>query len=327
MLTLVKEFPFPDFEISVYKLLPFYNLASRGKEKHTFRFRMIYIFALSLILSLSFSQVRGNVTSTCDQSNGSMSYLDVAMDMITKFKNNFPVCPTISQDTILKPADCEEVLRSGQTKSGVYTVWLRSRVTEDRQLKVFCDMDTDGGGWTVLQRRDNFNRPNDYFYKDWASYKKGFGDNEKDFWLGNDNIFALTNQRLYSIRFDLKAVDGERRYALYDTFWIDDEDHKYTSHISDYSGNTGDSMMKKHNNQKFSTKDQDNDSHQTESCSQHYKGGWWYGSCHDANLNGLYLNGTHKTFADGINWDTFRGKYESLAMTEMKIRPKNFRKR
>ncbi|GFV89697.1 techylectin-5B [Trichonephila clavipes] len=82
----------------------------------------------------------------------------------------------------------------------------------------------------------------------------------------------------------------------------------------------------KHNNQKFSTKDRDNDSY-TENCALHYKGGWWYGACHDANLNGLYLNGTHKTFADGINWDTFRGKYESLATTEMKIRPKNFRKK
>ncbi|GBN35406.1 hypothetical protein AVEN_195946-1, partial [Araneus ventricosus] len=55
----------------------------------------------------------------------------------------------------------------------------------------------------------------------------------------NDNIFALTNQRLYSIRFDLKAVDGEKRHALYDTFWIDDENNKYTLHIKDYSGDAG----------------------------------------------------------------------------------------
>ena len=56
------------------------------------------------------------------------------------------------------------------------------------------------------------------------------------FLLGNDNIFALTNQKLYSARFDLKDVQQTRRYALYDKFWIDDENSKYTLHISDYSG-------------------------------------------------------------------------------------------
>ncbi|GIX68242.1 hypothetical protein CEXT_170511 [Caerostris extrusa] len=52
---------------------------------------------------------------------------------------------------------------------------------------------------------------------------------------------------------------GEKRYALYETFWIDDESHKYTLHIQEYSGDAGDSMISDHNNMKFSTKDQDND--------------------------------------------------------------------
>ncbi|GFY49727.1 techylectin-5A [Trichonephila inaurata madagascariensis] len=91
--------------------------------------------------------------------------------------------------------DCEEVLRSGQKKSGVYTIWLRSRVTKDRPLEVFCDMKTDGGGWTVVQRRGNFSRPRNYFNKDWARYKKGFGDIEKDFWLGDSMTEVHNNQR------------------------------------------------------------------------------------------------------------------------------------
>lgn len=44
----------------------------------------------------------------------------------------------------------------------------------------------------VIQRRGNFSRPNDYFFKDWSNYKKGFGDLEKDFWLGNFFVVVIT---------------------------------------------------------------------------------------------------------------------------------------
>ncbi|KAF8773142.1 Techylectin-5A like protein [Argiope bruennichi] len=177
----------------------------------------------------------------------------------------------------------------------------------------------------VIQRRGNFSRPIDYFFKTWSSYKVGFGDIEKDFWLGNDNIYALTNQRLYSIRFYLKAVDGEKRYALYDLFWIEDESNKYRLHIDSYRGDAGDSMHERQNHQHFSTKDQDNDN-STESCALKYKGGWWYGKCHQSNLNGIYRRGVFEGAADGVSWYTFKGQNEALDTTEMKIRSKNFRK-
>ncbi|XP_013792457.2 techylectin-5A-like [Limulus polyphemus] len=50
---------------------------------------------------------------------------------------------------------------------------------------VYCDMDTDGGGWTVIQRRGNHGNPKDYFFRPWADYKVGFGDIQKEFWLGD----------------------------------------------------------------------------------------------------------------------------------------------
>ncbi|GIX82527.1 techylectin-5A [Caerostris darwini] len=282
---------------------------------------IMYHFAYSILFSfLTFSQALGNGISTCDHNDISTNYLDTAMDMISNAKTHLPSCP----NALVKPMDCEEVLRGGRNKSGVYTVWPKNRVADDKPLDVYCDMDTDGGGWTVFQRRGNFLKPKDYFYKDWASYKKGFGHIDKDFWLGNDNIYALSNQRLYSIRFDLRAVDGEKRYALYETFWIDDENHKYTLHIQEYSGDAGDSMISDHNNMKFSTKDQDNDDRK-EHCAQMYKGAWWYKACHYSNLNGLYHRGIHESYADGVNWYHWRGYNESLDFTEMKIRPKNFR--
>ena len=77
-------------------------------------------------------------------------------------------------------------------------------------------------------------------------------------------------------------------------------------------------MTAYHRGQKFSTRDQDNDA-QSGSCAVTYKGGWWYGNCHQANLNGQYS----KRGSDGVVWYHWKGWEYSLRFTEMKIRPFN----
>ena len=75
----------------------------------------------------------------------------------------------------------------------------------------------------------------------------------------------------------------------------------------------------RHNGQKFSTKDNDNDSY-GRNCATEYKGGWWYNRCHRANLNGLYLNGTDAQYAVGMVWKTWKGYQYSFMKTKMMIR-------
>ena len=94
-----------------------------------------------------------------------------------------------------------------------------------------------------------------------------------------------------------------------------------------FSGNSGDSLAV-HRGMPFTTRDQDNDkghdNHGGLNCAIKFKGAWWYKNCHRSNLNGLYLRGSHSSFADGVNWKDWKGHYYSLKRTEMKIRPVDF---
>ena len=100
-------------------------------------------------------------------------------------------------------------------------------------------MITDGGGWTVFQRRLDGSVE---FYLDWKSYKNGFGDLKGEFWLGNDNLHRLTAADDTILRVDLEDFDGNKAYAEYTTFKVADEADKYRLLIGGYSGTAGDSM-------------------------------------------------------------------------------------
>ncbi|XP_066023672.1 microfibril-associated glycoprotein 4-like [Pocillopora verrucosa] len=212
-----------------------------------------------------------------------------------------------------EPKSCSQLFQDGSNSSGVYTI----NPDGGKPIQVLCDMITDGGGWTVFQKRLDGSVD---FYLKWQSYKNGFGDLSGEFWLGNDNLHRLTAADHVMLRVDLEDFEGNITYAEYTNFGVADEADKYRLLIGGYKGTAGDSMTL-HNNMGFSTNDQDNDPASSH-CSQHYKGAWWYTGCHHSNLNGLYLNGSHVSYADGVNWLSFRGYHYSLKRTEMKVRTK-----
>ena len=108
-----------------------------------------------------------------------------------------------------------------------------------KPIQVLCDMTTDGGGWTVFQRRLDGSVD---FYLDWESYRNGFGDLNGEFWLGNDNLHRLTAADDVTLRVDLEDFDGNKPYAEYTTFKVADEADKYRLSIGEYSGTAGDSI-------------------------------------------------------------------------------------
>lgn len=66
----------------------------------------------------------------------------------------------------------------------------------------------------MIQRRDDYGGDNrENFNRDWDDYKSGFGDPDHEFWLGNENIYMLTNAEDYSLRVELEDFEGNKRYA------------------------------------------------------------------------------------------------------------------
>ncbi|KAI0211981.1 Angiopoietin-related protein 7 [Lamellibrachia satsuma] len=171
----------------------------------------------------------------------------------------------------------------------------------------------------VFQRRQDGSVD---FYRDWNTYKRGFGDVSGEFWLGNDYIHDLTSNRRYELRVDMDDFENESRYAVFSTFAVSSEADKYTMTLGTYSGTAGDSLSY-HANNAFSTKDRDNDHHK-DSCASMRKGGWWYNSCIVSNLNGIYYSvgkyyPGHGAEYTGTYWHSWR-IYDSLRKVEMKIR-------
>ena len=225
------------------------------------------------------------------------------------------------------PADCKEALDNGHNISGVYRVTPDDlepfdvsyyhaclatngmTVLDTRPMQVYCDMETDGGGWTVFQRRQDGSED---FYRGWDNYVSGFGSLTGEFWLGLENIHRLTNRSVTKLRVDLSDFDGNTAFAKYNTFRVLSSSTNYTLNVSGYSGTAGDSLTQ-HNGYQFSTEV----SQCTLFCSHELRGAWWHNTCNWSNLNGLYL-GSQSDNCTGVVWWTWKS-YFSLEFAEMKL--------
>ncbi len=175
-----------------------------------------------------------------------------------------------------------------------------------------CDMTTDGGGWTVFQRR--FNGATN-FYRGWAEYVAGFGTASGEHWMGLGRLSAMT-ATAQVLRVNLTRNNGLSYYAQYSSFRVLGAT-RYELRVSGYSGTASDSLSW-HNNSAFSTFDNDQDAHSGGNCAQGYVGAWWYYACHMSNLNGQYGS---VSYGQGLSWVSLAGYYESMAATTMMFRP------
>lgn len=201
----------------------------------------------------------------------------------------------------------------GAIGSGVYRIHPSSAPSP---IDVFCDMETDGGGWIVIQKRMNSGVS---FDQDWNAYRDGFGPLSGDHWLGNDKISWITSslgQQAY-----VRLVDklNQETYEEYGSFAV--SSGNYTLSVSAPSGPAGDSLSD-HSGIAFSAGETDNDNSVTD-CADIFASGWWFDACLESNLNGEAGTNTSGTPGYGIVWKTITGESETLRNSVIMLRPDN----
>jgi len=216
--------------------------------------------------------------------------------------------------TEIPKSSCKRILEEDRkSHSGLYRIAL----FDTREFTVYCDMETDGGGWTVIQRRvDNTTD----FYRNCTEYKNGFGNLETNFWLGLERIHLLThrghNELLVTVADEIKEAVSQYR-----NFSVANEASGYQLHIRNYitsKSNAGDALSF-HHGYDFTAKDCDRDS-SVSNCAVVHHGGWWFRNCFESNLNGRYYHDGMSDNEDGIIWRTFTGYEYSAKTVSMAIR-------
>ncbi|XP_078621159.1 microfibril-associated glycoprotein 4-like [Branchiostoma floridae x Branchiostoma japonicum] len=225
--------------------------------------------------------------------------------------------------------DCSEIYTAqamfGSIASGVFSI---KPVNVNDPVSVYCDQTTDGGGWTVIQRRFDGSLE---FFRYYSAYRDGFGDPSGEYWLGLDNMYRITAQNAYELYIELEDWGGNVKYARYSTFSVGPGGY-YILSVGGYSGTAGDgfylsSSSQGNNGAKFSTRWHDKDTY-SGSMAEYFGGGWWYRNGGNSNLNGPYFRDTDGFNGNnglGVYWYPFNNNhYYSLKKTKMMIRPTDF---
>ena len=198
--------------------------------------------------------------------------------------------------------------------SGVYTIADFCGV-KGSNTRAYCDTTSGGGGWLVVQRRQDGSVD---FNRGWVDYEDGFGSLTGEFWYGLRPLYCITNQGQWEMRIDFTLIDGTKSYLSYSFFRVGPASSNYRLSISGYTGIASNDPFSDHNlnGRPFTTKDEDNDiwnQNCAVSSAGNNAGGWWYSHCSHIFPNNKYLSGS------GI----YLGAWKALSFTEMKIRPVN----
>jgi hypothetical protein len=226
------------------------------------------------------------------------------------------------------PRDCCEIKKMlPSAKSGLYTIrdpcLIGDKLFRVSRLTVYCDMEMDGGGWIVIQRR-NTSMGWVHFNRTWAEYERGFGDLDGEFWIGLKNIYELTNQQNMEMKIRVWNHASSSINWKYPHFRI----YSNTYSLHGVSTGSGDGSYSAFGNEARSTF-HTYDRYSSQLCTYN-RGipGWWYyaDNCDYTNLNGRHQpsgNPGVDPLRERLTWRTSSSGYTTYAHSKMMIRQQN----
>uniref|UniRef100_A0A3B3ZR37 Fibrinogen beta chain n=1 Tax=Periophthalmus magnuspinnatus TaxID=409849 RepID=A0A3B3ZR37_9GOBI len=254
-------------------------------------------------------------------------------------------CKTKCPVPVVSGKECEDIFRRGGLESQMYLV---RPDPSSAPYRVYCDQQTQNGGWLVIQNRLDGSVD---FGRRWDDYRKGFGNIALDvgkghcqtpgeYWLGNDRISQISKMGPTTLLVEMEDWSGTKVYAQYQHFTVQSDSTNYVLAVDVYSGTAGNCLLEGsteliginrtmtiHNGMMFKRLPL-NPGDPSKQCSREDGGGWWYNRCHSANPNGRYYMGGAYTKLmakhgtdDGMVWMNWKGSWYSLKAISMKIRP------
>ena len=100
--------------------------------------------------------------------------------------------------------------------------------------------------WTTILRRKGYGNPADYFTRSPKEYKRGFGEEDREFFIGLDNLVEMTSSGSWML--EVTLVDNEDREeveytATYDSFKVSEDNYELIIGGYDASSTLADKLV------------------------------------------------------------------------------------
>ena len=257
---------------------------------------------------------------------------DIADILYRKFRNAVDLLQSLAYDYVaeIKFENCCEPKLLGFNKSRIYPVMALAPLVKI----AYCDMETDGGGWTLILRRGFRKTKYQDVFPTIAEpyYHRGFGRVDRDFWLGLKALHYMTSKEDVELRVDLKH-NGVRYFAKYSYFSIGNKSTDYTLQVDGYMEESTLPDSLSHSSgfgfvDEFSEPDSDAVSLQydrrSRKCSTIHNSPWWYGQKGNETCSRVLFFGRFIVEARNFPKWEFEGEKRGFQFVEMKIRSKKW---
>ena len=207
---------------------------------------------------------------------------------------------------------CKEILANNPTAAdGIYTIDPDSDGAGE-PFDCYCDMTTDGGGWTLvlLSNAGVTGCPRPY----WNEVVNNINLNGTlsanltsfDLFLGVKHWNLIGNK----VRLDMGASPANLSHRAYYDFSLDETNY-YSLNMSNESitihteGTESPGMYTYHNGRPLSSRDADHDAYSNNCSNNYYESAWWYGNC----FSGSFWGGGSESFQDAPYWTESMAEY------------------